>query len=292
MSTLYLPIDLRVCDSCGCEKSPLKRCSGCSAVVYCSKECQRKAWSAHKELCRSDATRRADAGSQSDWPEIGLGYETPMAFMCAFRDWGRAHYHNVTIMANCAVYSQGGVELITSGIVEKDAHQFAQEAWDEVRKNPEITGAEDMRTSVEPNFAGYIPTVFLIAGTPMRPSLYYPICRLVCSDGDVNSETKLVFSDVTLMCAIGVHLGYAFYPSEDDDAAEPGVEMYVPTRKGWKARLASEDCWDTDDFNPMVQAHIPGYQSGLSPRALWGRFKDLSTICCKTEDMRLILEGT
>ena len=42
-----------VCDWCHSEKAKeggekLKKCSGCSAVLYCSRECQIKAWPKHK----------------------------------------------------------------------------------------------------------------------------------------------------------------------------------------------------------------------------------------------------
>jgi len=44
-----------LCEKCFKKASevsaPLKRCTGCQCVAYCSKECQRADWSAHKQLC-------------------------------------------------------------------------------------------------------------------------------------------------------------------------------------------------------------------------------------------------
>lgn len=41
------------CNMCGRTGVPLKRCSKCQTVFYCSSECQRKQWSFHKPMCRT-----------------------------------------------------------------------------------------------------------------------------------------------------------------------------------------------------------------------------------------------
>ncbi|KAL6302629.1 hypothetical protein BKA93DRAFT_827325 [Sparassis latifolia] len=47
---------------CGLVQGPqtkLFRCVGCQSVLYCSRACQKKDWSAHKEFCRAEARRDA-----------------------------------------------------------------------------------------------------------------------------------------------------------------------------------------------------------------------------------------
>ncbi|KAJ6003538.1 hypothetical protein N7522_006230 [Penicillium canescens] len=41
------------CDNCGQNVIPLKKCSQCRSVSYCSRECQKAAWRAHKRDCKT-----------------------------------------------------------------------------------------------------------------------------------------------------------------------------------------------------------------------------------------------
>ncbi len=46
-------IALRVCYHCGKaedEQLKLRKCSGCSSALYCSKECQKEQWKTHKSV--------------------------------------------------------------------------------------------------------------------------------------------------------------------------------------------------------------------------------------------------
>ncbi|KAJ7661755.1 hypothetical protein B0H17DRAFT_1093865 [Mycena rosella] len=44
-----------ICENCTVNRIDLRRCAGCSVVRYCSKECQKAHWKAHKPYCVSNA---------------------------------------------------------------------------------------------------------------------------------------------------------------------------------------------------------------------------------------------
>ncbi|THU90566.1 hypothetical protein K435DRAFT_864196 [Dendrothele bispora CBS 962.96] len=46
----------KCCDCCGKEDVPLKNCGRCQVARYCSVECQKKVWSAHKKKCQPFST--------------------------------------------------------------------------------------------------------------------------------------------------------------------------------------------------------------------------------------------
>jgi hypothetical protein len=42
----------RVCWLCGSAAEKLKKCTGCQAALYCSKDCQVAHWKEHKSDCK------------------------------------------------------------------------------------------------------------------------------------------------------------------------------------------------------------------------------------------------
>lgn len=54
---------------CGKRDIPLRACSRCKTVKYCSVECQRAHWSLHKSPCRKDQQRAESPRSRSECSE-------------------------------------------------------------------------------------------------------------------------------------------------------------------------------------------------------------------------------
>lgn len=53
-----------VCQVSGTESRPLKRCSRCNAIYYCSPEHQRKHWKRHKSLCGYLSAAAQEVGAE------------------------------------------------------------------------------------------------------------------------------------------------------------------------------------------------------------------------------------
>ncbi|KAI0747597.1 hypothetical protein C8Q80DRAFT_1167581 [Daedaleopsis nitida] len=312
-----IPRDLHGCSHCGKDQSelqePLKRCARCAAVVYCSKACQRSAWPSHKILCREQIS---DSEAQL-YRE--LGYESAMDLVKAFNQWENTHYYSMAVIANCAVYKQGGVEhnldspgalliglksrpdlrddnpsmafcVEYSKLVDGPVDDFTRAHWERMVSEREKQEAHIEKVWPELNFAGCIPTLTIIdAPTGHYPIIgNYPIFHRLRSEED-DSLTDSIFTDIAFMCSLCILLGYIFHPPREAGQVEPYVEQNVRTRKGWKPRPADEKCWDV--LSGPRNRPTPAYVTGWSARALWTRFKELSGICERSEVIMAILRG-
>lgn len=53
--------DMKTCCNVTCTADGIKRCGRCRDAYYCSPECQKNDWLAHRRVCRKVAAARADA---------------------------------------------------------------------------------------------------------------------------------------------------------------------------------------------------------------------------------------
>ncbi|KAI0648346.1 hypothetical protein C8Q79DRAFT_570451 [Trametes meyenii] len=87
-------IDLRTCYKCG--KGPqegckLRKCSGCSSAMYCSRECQKAAWSAHNRSSCRLMIKEASVYADFDHEVQRFGYASSMTLSQAIQDFVDAY---------------------------------------------------------------------------------------------------------------------------------------------------------------------------------------------------------
>ncbi|KAH9923919.1 uncharacterized protein BXZ73DRAFT_79325 [Epithele typhae] len=113
------PNDISACHLCGSgTKDKLKRCTGCQVVMYCGKECQKKAWPMHKSVCRlrSDSTRSQRTGNigpvsvdeSRDRILKKLGFSSAVELGHAVITWADWHKWAFSSLTKAAVMLEGG----------------------------------------------------------------------------------------------------------------------------------------------------------------------------------------
>ncbi|KAI1148153.1 putative MYND domain protein [Nemania diffusa] len=63
------------CSSCKKASADLKKCAKCSTTLYCSRDCQKAHWKAHKKICGKQAHEPPKAGTVLSPPK---GLDTPI----------------------------------------------------------------------------------------------------------------------------------------------------------------------------------------------------------------------
>ena len=63
---------LDTCGHCASTEGPFKKCGRCRNTVYCSVDCQKKAWPAHKRHCEALRDRRKEVRAAGDEPGVKM----------------------------------------------------------------------------------------------------------------------------------------------------------------------------------------------------------------------------
>ncbi|KAI1782823.1 hypothetical protein LXA43DRAFT_1068247 [Ganoderma leucocontextum] len=93
------------CHSCFKTNSKF-RCTGCQAVVYCSRECQKAAWRTHKPACTSKPN------TNFELQESDLGYPSPLSFFHALSEWMELRRWCLSTLTCALVQLEGGVDAV------------------------------------------------------------------------------------------------------------------------------------------------------------------------------------
>ncbi|OJT12247.1 hypothetical protein TRAPUB_11206 [Trametes pubescens] len=180
----------------------LKRCAGCSIIMYCSRECQKAAWPRHRYSCHRPQDAQGGSGSLA-------GYDTPIALAQAVTDWADGvHGTALSIIAAAMVGARGGIaanrtsrillfeftlgddtsdsgnpaeafSLTNVSIVHKDEVYAMISSWDDFTAERQRK-KEWFRRRLPPHetLLDIMPAVSRVVGTNHASTHYYPIIAL------------------------------------------------------------------------------------------------------------------
>ncbi|KAM5542696.1 hypothetical protein V8D89_003657, partial [Ganoderma adspersum] len=279
----------------------LKKCGGCSVVLYCSKECQIRAWPTHKHVC----------GSRSKELAAQLGYSSAVSAASALKRWAYIHLWALRTIAEVTAHQTGGgvdnhlenqraIVFVLSpgnpdahgsdnpsmafqvegcGIVHKDEREFLRSQWPLIEstcKGMTEAMGENLGDAERRVFAGFIPAAFYFETTGMVSFHQYPLYRLQADRGSPScksehtKEEHLLFEDIKTCCAESINCGLVLRaPGGDDNQPLPDVGVFKPQRKSW-LWTSLDWRWDTVGISAPSQ-----YMSGLYPAEIYRRYYKL-----------------
>ncbi|KAL1947351.1 hypothetical protein VTO73DRAFT_14312 [Trametes versicolor] len=241
----------------------LKRCAGCSIIMYCSRECQKAAWPHHRYSCRRPQDSRDDG-------ENLAGYDSPISLAQAVTDWADGtHGTAFSTLAGAMVRKRGGIAanstsrillfeftpraekrgsgnpaeaflLTKADIVHKDVAHGMISSWDDITAECQRK-KEWFRRKMPPNrtVLNVIPAVAMVAGTNTVSTHYYPILALQCgTTAALPKGIRTLCMDVIEMCYITVNAGLVLRRYECTGCRncyrEPVMGKMVKHRKKWE----------------------------------------------------------
>ncbi|TBU24814.1 hypothetical protein BD309DRAFT_959826 [Dichomitus squalens] len=297
-----------VCDWCkeSAQESrggKLKKCTGCSVVRYCGKECQVAAWPTHKYMCR---LKSKDDAAQ-------LGYPSAASIASALRYWATIHMWSLRTITETNAHGRAGVDwylknqhamvfvlsprnpdaadpdnpakafqLEEGGMVRKDDRDFLRSQWDLIEKTCK-TLTDSMRAKLATEaerqaFAVFLPAAFHFKTTGLVSFHQYPIYRLrehgagpsyEHAHNEENCHCRLL-DDIAQMCVESINCGVVLRArGGDDNQPLPNVCFHSRTKKSWECRRLN---WEWDKVGVHAPSH---FRSGLYPAEIYRRYHQL-----------------
>ncbi|KAI1782264.1 hypothetical protein LXA43DRAFT_1148444 [Ganoderma leucocontextum] len=264
----------------GCFKDNAKfRCTGCQAMMYCSRECQKAAWRTHKPLCTSEPNPNFELQASD------LGYPSPLSLFNALIEWIELRRWCLYTLACALVRLEGGVEAVLAAqkvllvqvvpahrtehdsnpamafqfdraaIVENDGSDFLRENWASIRPNVEFARLSSAFAFLDPARrdrlsapVGSLPVVYVVHRTNIISGQAFPLLRLPLRHVDnqdvADGRTRAALEDLVrimkaALCHVIVHRR-----AENPQQQEPDWGIFERTgrrRKTWKWTLLSPD---------------------------------------------------
>ncbi|KAI0688311.1 hypothetical protein C8T65DRAFT_619472 [Cerioporus squamosus] len=284
------------CDHCKREGTTetLKRCGGCSTMLYCSRECQKAAWPTHKNHCRRP---QRDEDQEVD-PAVP---PSPLNVAKMVLEWFSAHIESFKILTNSTVQLDGGnaralseprafvctltmrqnwdgnpatpFHLISYKLTHRDDADMLQGQWDDLmasRKKSE----EAYNVAQNPRMAGIIPIVFdVMENDGYFVNNYMPVfCTRSADDTTLPRRTgqALIGMMVHSKQCINSGLVYAETKESSDEDVIMDIGRYKRKGKKWKWVKHRRD----DSELKEMWAQTVALTRGMTPPQIWTIYND------------------
>ncbi|KAI0373287.1 hypothetical protein BV20DRAFT_963126 [Pilatotrama ljubarskyi] len=291
------------CQRCGLLETELstklKRCTGCKIATYCSKECQKEAWSTHRLICRV-----TDSSTNTGFelkPNLLAGYPAAIALEYAVTEWHGVHNFAISTITTATAELHGGVDhgiasshVIFFSLIARPAGNdrstanafhlreaimvpmenlsFMADSWRENRSAYK-SAEEDIRSKFpdDNSFAGMLPAAFVVQKTTYMMSCHIPVHRRVENPRAMRPHERVVLQDIRQMCIGTVNSGHIFrVAASGSGKADPDVGTVVQRKKNCEWRI--EEDWDWHAVLGSRPGQSGTTKSGLHPREVWAAY--------------------
>ncbi|KAI0737889.1 hypothetical protein C8Q80DRAFT_1242498 [Daedaleopsis nitida] len=280
-------VSLRQCHHCGynpgsdpgTQERRLRRCAGCMQAWYCSTQCQKAAWKAHKAECK-EVMKENSSGDDSDAQSIG--FSSISLFDQALREFEHAHNFAIRGLAKALVLRAGGngwtqspqrlLHFNLESVAALGAHRNPSRTFrlkgyafatlqDLVATHPQVADdwaqTQPTRDQILDELArlpdgasarveGILPVRFIVEGMDVSNLLFFPLFRAE-AHADANAGERVVreavLADMVDFLMGSINGGFPLHCVEGQHplVALPGRFMRARGSWTWNALFGS---WD------------------------------------------------
>ncbi|KAM5540750.1 hypothetical protein V8D89_005583 [Ganoderma adspersum] len=203
------------CQQC-CKENSKFRCAGCQSVVYCSRECQKAAWSLHKNFNSYTRTMcTIKSSTDSELQASYFSYPSLLSHFNTLHDWIELRRWSLFTLTCALIQLEGSIDAVlgaqkvlvvnlipahrdahdgnlarafrldAAALVDRDSSNFLRENWAYIQANTDLWGRTSANALLNQERSdaftapvGSLPVVYIARRTSMVSSHAFTLFRL------------------------------------------------------------------------------------------------------------------